>query len=53
LSTLPGLFIPAATLQAMPMTVQLVLGQPLILGTVLLIVLNVAFRFRHRSATRA
>lgn len=42
-----GLFVPAATLKAMPMVVQLILGQPLILGTVLLVLTKAAFRVRR------
>ena len=43
ITAIGGLFIPAATLHAMPMLVQLVFGQPLILGTLLLIVMKAAF----------
>ncbi|TNC29056.1 uracil-xanthine permease family protein [Amycolatopsis alkalitolerans] len=47
ITAIGGLFIPAATLKAMPLTVQLVLGQPLILGTLLLVALKTAFRLRR------
>ncbi|HEX4223473.1 MAG TPA: solute carrier family 23 protein [Pseudonocardiaceae bacterium] len=40
ITAIGGLFIPTATLNALPSIVQLILGQPLILGTVLLIVLK-------------
>ncbi|HEX3788039.1 MAG TPA: solute carrier family 23 protein [Pseudonocardiaceae bacterium] len=46
ITAIGGLFIPATTLAAMPMAVQLILGQPLILGTLLLIVMKVALRVR-------
>ncbi|GAB2986636.1 uracil-xanthine permease family protein [Amycolatopsis acidiphila] len=51
ITAIGGLFIPAVTLKAMPMTVQLVLGQPLILGTLLLILMKAAFALRrtHRA----
>ncbi len=47
ITAIGGLFIPVPTLHAMPMTVQLVFGQPLILGTGLLIVMKAAFGLRH------
>ncbi|HEV7978011.1 uracil-xanthine permease family protein [Amycolatopsis sp.] len=43
ITAIGGLFIPAASLHAMPMLVQLVFGQPLILGTLLLIVMKAGF----------
>jgi xanthine/uracil permease len=42
IAAIGGLFIPQPTLHAMPVLVQLILGQPLIIGTLLLIVLRVA-----------
>jgi xanthine/uracil permease len=47
ITSIGGLFVPAATLKAMPQVVQLVLGQPLILGTVLLVVMKLAFGLRR------
>ncbi len=47
ITAIGGLFVPAATLKAMPTVVQLVLAQPLILGTVLLVVLKLAFGLRR------
>jgi xanthine/uracil permease len=47
ITAIGGLFIPATTLHAMPMVIQLVFGQPLILGTVLLIVMKGAFGLRR------
>jgi xanthine/uracil permease len=47
ITAIGGLFIPAATLKVMPLTVQLILGQPLILGTVLLVLMKAAFRLRR------
>ncbi|GAA3439181.1 uracil-xanthine permease family protein [Kutzneria kofuensis] len=47
ITSIGGLFVPASTLNAMPTVVQLVLGQPLILGTVLLVVLKLAFTLRR------
>lgn len=47
ITAIGGLFVPAATLRAMPAVVQLVLAQPLILGTVLLVVLKLAFGARR------
>ncbi|MEU8633288.1 solute carrier family 23 protein [Amycolatopsis sp. NPDC048633] len=43
ITAIGGLFVPAPTLKAMPALVQLILAQPLILGTVLLVVLKLAF----------
>jgi xanthine/uracil permease len=40
ITAIGGLFVPAPTLKALPSLVQLTLGQPLILGTVLLVVLR-------------
>jgi xanthine/uracil permease len=48
ITAIGGMFIPATTLHAMPMTVQLILGQPIILGTLLLLVLKAAFSLRRR-----
>jgi xanthine/uracil permease len=48
ITAIGGLFIPATTLHAMPMVVQLILGQPLILGTLLLIIMKLAFGLRRR-----
>jgi xanthine/uracil permease len=42
IAAIGGLFIAPTTLAAMPVLVRLILGQPLILGTVLLIVLRLA-----------
>lgn len=47
ITAIGGMFIPATTLHAMPMVVQLILGQPLILGTILLIVMKAAFGLRR------
>jgi len=47
ITAIGGLFVPAATLKEMPTVVQLVLAQPLILGTVLLVVLKLAFGLRR------
>jgi xanthine/uracil permease len=44
ITAIGGLFIPATTLAALPSTVALILGQPLILGTVLFIVLKLVLR---------
>jgi hypothetical protein len=45
-----GLFIPQATLAKLPLVMQIVLGQPLILGTVLLIILHGLLNsLRHRE----
>jgi xanthine/uracil permease len=43
ITAMGGMFIPATTLHSLSLTVQLVLGQPLILGTVMLILLKVVF----------
>ena len=37
ITAIGGLFVPAGSLHAMPTVVQLVLGQPLVLGTILLV----------------
>ncbi|MDT7798569.1 MAG: hypothetical protein QOI78_2002, partial [Actinomycetota bacterium] len=42
-------FVPAPTLKVMPAVVQLILGQPLIIGTVLLVVLKLAFGLRRTA----
>lgn len=47
ITAIGGLFVPASTLKAMPTVIQLVLGQPLILGTVPLVVLKLAFSLRR------
>jgi xanthine/uracil permease len=47
ITAIGGLFIPEPTLQAMPMVIRLVFGQPMILGTVLLIVMKGAFGLRR------
>jgi len=47
ITAIGGLFIPEATLRAMPLTIRLVFGQPMILGTVLLIVMKGAFSLRR------
>jgi xanthine/uracil permease len=47
ITAIGGLFVPAPTLKAMPAVVQLILAQPLILGTVLLVVLKLAFGLRR------
>ena len=47
ITAIGGLFIPPPTLAAMPVLVRLILGQPLILGTVLLIVLRLALGERE------
>jgi xanthine/uracil permease len=44
ITAIGGLFVPAATLKAVSPVVQLILGQPLVLGTVLLVALKLAFR---------
>ena len=44
ITAIGGLSIPAATLAALPGTVALILGQPLILGTVLLVLLKLVLR---------
>jgi hypothetical protein len=44
ITAIGGLFVPPATLKAMSPVVQLILGQPLVLGTVLLVALKLAFR---------
>jgi xanthine/uracil permease len=51
ITAIGGLFIPATTLAAMPVAVQLILGQPLILGTLLLIVMKLALNERPAVAT--
>ncbi|GLY38445.1 uric acid permease [Amycolatopsis sp. NBRC 101858] len=48
ITAIGGLFVPAPTLKAMPALVQLILAQPLILGTVLLVVLKLVFGLRRR-----
>jgi xanthine/uracil permease len=47
ITAIGGLFVPAPTLKAMPTVVQLILAQPLIIGTVLLVVLKLAFGLRR------
>ena len=47
ITAIGGLFVPAPTLKAMPALVQLILAQPLILGTVLLVVLKLMFGLRR------
>ncbi|GAB2820110.1 nucleobase:cation symporter-2 family protein [Actinoallomurus bryophytorum] len=47
ITAIGGLFIPEPTLQAMPMVMRLIFVQPMILGTVLLIVLKAAFGLRR------
>jgi xanthine/uracil permease len=47
ITSIGGLFVPAATLKAMPTVVQLILAQPLILGTVLLVVMKAGFSLRR------
>ena len=47
IASIGGLFVPAATLKALPTVVGLILGQPLILGTVLLVVMKVAVTGRR------
>lgn len=47
ITAIGGLFIPEPTLQAMPLTLRLVLGQPMIIGTLLLIVFKAAFGLRR------
>jgi xanthine/uracil permease len=47
ITAIGGLFIPEPTLQALPMVIRLVFGQPMIIGTVLLIVLKAAFGLRR------
>jgi xanthine/uracil permease len=49
ITSIGGLFVPAATLKAMPQLAQLVLGQPLILGTVLLIVMKALLGLRRKE----
>jgi xanthine/uracil permease len=49
ITAIGGLFVPAATLKVMPAVVQLILGQPLIIGTVLLVVLKPAFGLRRTA----
>jgi len=50
ITAIGGLFVPPATLKVMPAVVQLILGQPLIIGTVLLVVLKLAFGLRRAAA---
>jgi hypothetical protein len=47
IASIGGLFVPAATLKALPTVVGLILGQPLILGTVLLVVMKLAVTGRR------
>jgi xanthine/uracil permease len=47
ITAIGGLFVPAPTLKALPTVVGLILGQPLILGTVLLVLMKAVFAFRR------
>jgi xanthine/uracil permease len=49
ITAIGGLFVPAATLAALPTVVRLILGQPLILGTVLLVLMKGALAVRRRT----
>jgi len=49
ITAIGGLFLTTTTLRALPLTVQLILGQPLILGTVMLITLKIAFGMRSTT----
>jgi xanthine/uracil permease len=44
ITAIGGLFVPQATLHALPTVVGLILGQPLILGTVLLVIMKAFLR---------
>lgn len=48
IAAIGGLFVPAATLKALPAVVGLILGQPLILGTVLLVIMRFAVAASRR-----
>jgi xanthine/uracil permease len=50
IAAIGGLFVPAATLKALPTVVGLILGQPLILGTVLLVVMKSAVDLSRRRS---
>jgi len=49
ITAIGGLFLTTTTLRALPLTVQLILGQPLILGTVMLITMKIAFGMRSTT----
>lgn len=49
IAAIGGLFVPATTLKALPPVVGLILGQPLIIGTILLVVMKGALGVRRRS----
>lgn len=51
ITAIGGLFVPATTLKAMPTVFQLILGQPLILGTILLVVMKLVLGERTPAAT--
>lgn len=51
ITALGGLFTPDATLAALPTIVRLILGQPLILGTVLLVIMKLVMAARERAET--
>ncbi len=50
ITAMGGLFVPATTLAALPAVVRLILSQPLIIGTVLLILMKSALAVRGRPA---
>jgi xanthine/uracil permease len=49
ITAIGGLFVPAPTLAALPTVVRLILAQPLILGTVLLVVMKAALALHRRT----
>ncbi|HWD04378.1 MAG TPA: solute carrier family 23 protein [Amycolatopsis sp.] len=50
IAAIGGLFVPAPTMKVLPQVAQLILQQPLILGTVLLLVLKAAYGLRRKPA---
>jgi xanthine/uracil permease len=53
ITAIGGLFVPAPTLAALPTVVGLILGQPLIVGTVLLVVMKGALAIRRPKSDDA
>jgi xanthine/uracil permease len=49
ITAIGGLFVPATTLKALPPVVGLILGQPLIIGTILLVIMKTALTAHRRT----